>query len=356
MKKFLLIFTLCFYTFTAQAMKVDTSLINEMLTALDTRYLFEVDNVKTITAGLQILHDMDSRFVISAGTDRIYIYHDGKITAIIPFPKDLSDTKKWSEDITSTLKAAGQMSEKIAMRDFELPDLMMKKMTESLDNFSHYYSQFDYREDEEQKAFYTLYAERMIDNDILYLRVRTFNKQTARRIRRSLKQNPQAKAVILDLRGNSGGIFNEALLTADLFTEGEIISYTAGRNDDDKNYYTSGKEALFKGNLAILVDGDTASAAEVLAAGLQDQSRAVIIGTRTFGKGTIQDIYKLSNDGTIVLTTHQFFTPSGKAIHKRGVKPDICTEYNRHDKCAKEPRADKEEDIITAVDYLHETM
>lgn len=356
MKKFLLTFALCFYTFTAQAMKVNADLINEMLITLDTKHLFKVDNVKTITAGLQILHDLDSRFVVSAGTDRIYIYHDGKITAIIPFPKDLNDTKKWSEDITSTLKAAGKMSEKIALRDFELPDLIMKKMTESLDNYSRYYSQFDYREDEKHSDFYTLYADRMIDDDILYLRVRTFNKQTARKIRRSLKENTQAKAVILDLRGNSGGIFNEALLTADLFTEGEIISYTAGRDNDDKNYYTSGDKSMFKGNLAILVDGDTASAAEVLAAGLQDQSRATIIGTHTFGKGTIQDIFKLSNEGTVVLTTHQFFTPSGKAINKRGVLPDICTEYDRYDKCAKEPRADKEEDITTAVDFLHEAM
>jgi C-terminal processing protease CtpA/Prc len=64
----------------------------------------------------------------------------------------------------------------------------------------------------------------------------------------------------------------------------------------------------------------------------------------------------LSNDGTVVLTTHQFFTPSGKAINKRGVLPNICTEYDKHDKCAKEPRADKEEDITTAVDFLHEAM
>jgi hypothetical protein len=290
MKKIFLIFALCFYTFTAQAMKVNTDLINEMLITLDTKHLFEVDNPKTITAGLQMLHEIDPRFVVSAGTDRIYIYHDGKITAIAPFPKDLNDTMSWSKNITSTLEAAGKMSEKVALRDFELPDLMMKKMTESLDNFSHYYSKFDYREDEKHNAFYTLYADRMIDDDILYLRVRTFNKQTARKIRNSLKENPQAKAVILDLRGNSGGIFNEAISTADLFTEGEIISYTAGRNNNDKSYYTSGENAIFNGNLVILVDGDTASAAEVLAAGLQDQSRATVIGTRTFGKGTIQDI------------------------------------------------------------------
>ncbi|MBO6289628.1 MAG: hypothetical protein J6N45_04815 [Alphaproteobacteria bacterium] len=355
MKKIFLFCLCCFYTFSAQAMKVDTDLINEMLTTLDENYLFEVDNAATVTAGMQILHDLDARFVISKGSDRIYIYHNGKITAIIPFPQDLNDTRTWSKNIVSTLEAAGKMSEKIALRDFELPDLMMKKMTESLDKFSHYYSQFDYREDEGKNAFHTLYADRMID-DVLYLRVRIFNKQTARKIKRSLKEYHNAKAIILDLRGNSGGIFNEALQTADLFTDGEIISFTAGRHNHHKHYYTSDENALYTGPLVILVDGNTASAAEVLAAGLQEQSRAKIIGTRTFGKGTIQNVLQMSNGGKVALTTQQFFTPSGKAIHNKGVTPDICTQYDHHDQCAPQPRTDKQEDITTAVEFLHNNM
>lgn len=333
-----------------QAMNVDTDLLNEMLTTLNQEYLHDIDNAQLITDGLQILSDFDKRFAVSKGVDRIYIYHSGKLTAVLPFAPD-DNLKKWSENIADTLNATAKVSNNIATHDYELPDLLMKKMTQSLDKYSHYYSQFDYIPEDEHHIFHRTFSDRMINN-ILYLRIGIFNKQTALQVERALHENTNAEGVILDLRGNSGGILNEALKTADFFTDNEIITFTAGRHGADKHYYTSSDECIFDKPLVILVDGNTASAAEVVAAGLQEQSRAKLVGTRTFGKGTIQNIIKMRHGSQLVLTGEQFFTPSGKIIHEKGVMPDICTEYDAHDTCSPQPRANKDEDISTALELL----
>ena len=351
MKKILLALLFCNYALTAHAMKVDTQLLNEMLTTINSEYLYEVDNAQLITDGLQILQNFDPQFTVSKGPDRIYVYYNGKITAVLPFPQKTDDINSWSENISDTLIAAGKISPNLALHDYELPDLMLQKITQSLDKYSHYYSQFDYAEENESPIFHRNFSERLLDN-ILYIRIRIFNKQTAKQVERALKENPQVSGAILDLRGNSGGMLDEALKTADFFTENEIITQTAGRAGKNKHYYTSSEECIFTKPLVILVDGNTASAAEVLAAGLQEQSRAKIVGTRTFGKGTIQNIFQISTGGKLVLTGEQFFTPSGRIIHEQGVMPDICTEYDMHDECAPQPRTDNEEDISSALDLL----
>ena len=199
--------------------------------------------------------------------------------------------------------------------------------------------------------FYTLYSERLID-DVLYLRVRIFNKQTAINIEKSLRHHAKISGVILDLRGNSGGILNAALKTANFFTDNEIITYTVERDNSNIHYYTSEEGELYSGPLAVLIDGQTASAAEVLAAGLQEQSRAKLIGSQSFGKGTIQKITQISNGGKLSVTSAQFFTPSGKKIHNRGVTPDICLSLNEQKQCTKEKRLDNDEDLNTAIKVL----
>lgn len=330
---------------------VDENLLNEMLTSVDTDYLQPVNVADLVINGLQAITDLDKDIVISKGSDKFYLYYKKQIKKIIPQPKNPKDVKAWSETAAKIADEASKLTDKVALKDFELPDLMMKKITEKLDKFSHYYSEYDYSEDAEENSIYTLYSDRKID-DVLYLRVRIFNKQTAKAVRGSLERNKPYSAVILDLRGNSGGILNEALKVADFFTDSEIITYTAGRDGANVHYYTSKEGSLYGGPLAVLVDGETASAAEVLAAGLQDQSRAKIVGTKTFGKGTIQNVIQMSNGGKLVLTTEQFFTPSGKIIHQNGVTPDICEAQNADGSCKQESRLWEEHDIETAIKLL----
>lgn len=354
MKKLVLLIV-TFWCSTAYSADVDKNLLNEMLTTLNRQYIKPVDNIETVTAGLRGLSDLDGGFVVSHGIDRIYIYHNHKISGVVPIPKDVDDIRSWVNSIAKAIDNSAKISENVALRDFEVPDLIMKRMVQNLDEYSHYYSEYEYNEEEENNAIFTLYADRMID-DILYLRVRVFNKQTGNMVKQSLENHPEAKGVILDLRGNGGGMFNEALKVAKLFCDNEIITYTAGRDDENKHYYTSGEGALYSGPLIVLIDGNTASAAEVLAGGLQEQSRAKIIGAHSFGKGTIQKITVMSNGGRLFLTSEQFFTPSGKVIHKKGIEPDVCLNHVVDGQCEQEERINNEEDIEKAIEILREEM
>jgi len=351
MKKIILAICL-FFSFPANAeTDVDTVLLNEMYTALNNEYLKPVNLAEITVNGLQALTGLDPNIFITRGSDKFYLYYKKQIKKIIPQPKDIRDVNEWVQTVAKIIRTAAQISENIALKDFELPDLMMKKITAGLDPYSRYYSEYDYEEKEESNGIYTLFSDRKTDG-ILYLRVRIFNKQTAKQIAAALERNRPFSGIILDLRGNSGGILNEALKTADFFTDNEIITYTAGRDNSNIHYYTSKEGAVYTGPLVILVDGETASAAEVLAAGLQEQSRAKIVGTPTFGKGTIQNITQMSNGGKLVLTTEQFFTPSGKAIHEKGVTPDVCTSSLVDGLCKKENRVWEDSDREKATDML----
>ena len=139
MNKLVLLFVM-FLSFNAFAeTSTDKQLLAEMLTTLDNQYIEPVDNAKTVTAGLNGLADLDSGFTVSRGTDRIYIYHNHKMSGVVPIPKDDSDIKSWVNAISKAINDAAKISEKVALKDFEVPDLIMKRMTQSLDEYSHYY-------------------------------------------------------------------------------------------------------------------------------------------------------------------------------------------------------------------------
>lgn len=338
--------------FPALADETDHSSLFEVLQTIDKQYISTFDAADLTYHGLQALHDLDTDISITKGSDRFYMYHHKQIYKIFPFPDDNRNWEEWSRIGSQIIDSAKKISQTISLKDFEVPDKISKKMVARLDPYSHFYSRFDYQDNEAENSIYTLYSERLIEGNILYLRVRTFNTQTAEQVKQSFNNHPNIKGVILDLRGNSGGILNEALKVCDMLTDNEIITYTAGRDNRNMHYYTSNEGSLYDGPLVILTDGDTASAAEVIAGGLQEQSRAKIIGTQTFGKGTIQNVIPLQNGGKLVLTTEQFFTPSGKIIHAHGIQPDICVTEVNDGICAPEPRLRMDEDIEQAVNLL----
>ena len=336
---------------------VDTHLLNEMLTTLNQQYIKPVDNADLIYKGAQIMPEMDKRLIISKGSNKFYVYYNGVIRRPIPFPYKNDDILGWVKALSKIISTSTKYSDAVRLHDFELPDLILKRITEQLDEYTHYYSEYEYNEEERKNAVYTLFNDRVIDDNVLYLKVRTFYQQTSSMVKHSLeKYGKDMEGVILDLRGNSGGILNEALKVASMFCDNEIITYTSGRDKKDKKYYTSEKNPLFTKPLVVMIDGDTASAAEVLAAALQEQSRAKLIGTHSFGKGTIQSVTKMSNDGKLVLTTEQFYTPSGKTIHKIGIEPDVCLTRRYDDVCNPESRVKVESDIDAAFNLLHEEI
>ncbi len=162
-------------------------------------------------------------------------------------------------------------------------------------------------------------------------KVTGFNQDTAESIARHLKRRRAAHAgplrgIILDLRGNPGGLLSESIEVADLFLErGQIVS-TRGRHRDSVQYYEADSGDISDGlPIVVLIDGKSASATEIVAAALQDRGRAVVVGTTSFGKGTVQTVLGLPNDGEITFTWSRFLAPSGYALHGLGVLPSVCT-------------------------------
>jgi carboxyl-terminal processing protease len=169
-------------------------------------------------------------------------------------------------------------------------------------------------------------------NDIGYVRISTFNEQAESGLAKAIadldkKMDGKEKGFILDLRNNPGGLLQQAIAVSDVFMEkGEVVS-TRGRSPDQVERYTAQKGDLTNGKkVVVLINGGSASASEIVAGALQDQKRATMIGTRSFGKGSVQTIIPLGNEGAIRLTTQRYFTPSGRSIQAKGIDADIVIE------------------------------
>jgi carboxyl-terminal processing protease len=167
--------------------------------------------------------------------------------------------------------------------------------------------------------------------DVGYIRLTQFNEQTTEGLKKGIAEIQQKvpedklKGYILDLRNNPGGLLDQAISVADAFLQkGEIVS-TRGRNADETQRFNARPGDLIKGKpLIVLVNGGSASASEIVAGALQDHKRATVLGTRSFGKGSVQTIIPLgSGNGALRLTTARYYTPSGRSIQAKGITPDI---------------------------------
>jgi carboxyl-terminal processing protease len=166
--------------------------------------------------------------------------------------------------------------------------------------------------------------------DIGYIRITQFNEQTFEGLKKAIeelnKEIPadKLKGYVIDLRNNPGGLLDQAIAVSDAFLErGEIVS-TRGRNADETQRYNARSGDLTRGKpVVILINGGSASASEIVAGALQDHKRATVVGTRSFGKGSVQTIIPLGSNGAIRLTTARYYTPSGRSIQAKGIDPDI---------------------------------
>ena len=166
-------------------------------------------------------------------------------------------------------------------------------------------------------------------DDIGYIRITTFNRQTTPGLKRAISElkkqiGASLSGFILDLRNNPGGLLNQAISVSDIFlNQGEIVS-TRGRDPENTSRVHAKAGDLTEGaKLIVLINTGSASASEIVAGALQDHKRAIILGTQSFGKGSVQTIVPLSKDIAMRLTTARYYTPSGKSIQKTGISPDI---------------------------------
>jgi len=175
-------------------------------------------------------------------------------------------------------------------------------------------------------------------DNVAYIRITTFNEQTdvgLNNAMKNLKQQAGGKllGVVLDLRNDPGGLLDQAVAVSDAFLEkGEIVS-TRGRRSEDAQRYNARPGDIAAGlPVAVLINGGSASASEIVAGALQDHHRAILLGTRSFGKGSVQTIIPLPGHGAMRLTTARYYTPSGRSIQAKGIDPDIVVEAAKIEK------------------------
>ncbi len=168
-----------------------------------------------------------------------------------------------------------------------------------------------------------------------YIRIVAFNEHTEENVRAAVREltkeiGPDLNGFVLDLRNNPGGLLDQAIEVSDAFlTEGEIVS-TRGRHSEDTQRFNARRGDLANGRpIIVMINGGSASASEIVAGALQDQRRAIVLGTKSFGKGSVQTVIPLNGgaNGALKLTTAKYYTPSGRSIQAQGIEPDIEVKF-----------------------------
>jgi len=188
-------------------------------------------------------------------------------------------------------------------------------------------------------------------DDVGYIRVTTFNEQTTANLQKAVEDlkkqlGPKLKGYVIDLRNNPGGLLDQAISVSDAFLDQGAIVLTRGRNPEETQRSNARPGDITDGQkLVVLINGGSASASEIVAGALQDHHRATIVGTRSFGKGSVQTIIPLGSNGALRLTTARYFTPSGRSIQAKGIEPEVVVEEDLPDELkqkadAEEPRGE----------------
>lgn len=175
---------------------------------------------------------------------------------------------------------------------------------------------------------------RLLEPGLGYIRISQFQNNTGSDTDKALTKlakDGELRGLVLDLRNNPGGVLGGAVEVADLFLNSGLIVYTQGRSAESRSEFKASVGDRLAGvPLVVLVNGGSASASEIVAGALQDQHRALVVGTRTFGKGSVQTVLPLSKDKALKLTTARYYTPSGRSIQAEGIVPDIAIDQVTH--------------------------
>jgi carboxyl-terminal processing protease len=189
-----------------------------------------------------------------------------------------------------------------------------------------------------------------LGDGIGYIKLLQFQQDSDEEMEKALQEQKKGKdglrGLVLDLRNNPGGLLEQAVKVADKFIESGLIVYTDGRIEAQKFKYSARKEGTYTGfPIVVLVNAGSASASEIVAGALQDHGRAVVLGTKTFGKGSVQTILPLEDGSALRLTTARYFTPNGRSIQAKGIEPDIVVRDGREPLAGTHPGPIREKDI-----------
>lgn len=195
--------------------------------------------------------------------------------------------------------------------------------------------------------------ERWLEPGFAYVRISQFQQDTGLDVENAIKrlaEKDQIKGIVLDLRNNPGGVLGASVDVAGIFLEGGTVVYTEGRLENAGRTYDANSDDMTSGApLVVLVNGGSASASEIVAGALQDHSRAVVMGTQSFGKGSVQTVLPISDSRAVKLTTALYFTPNGRSIQAEGIRPDVVVERARVEPLAESGRL-SEKDLAGHLD------
>ena len=190
----------------------------------------------------------------------------------------------------------------------------------------------------------SVYA-KTIGDDILYLRITSFDQKVVQSMKKAIRKHPKTKGIIIDLRNNPGGLLNQAIGTVDMFVEsGPIVSQKGKIPSENLVYNATAPNTDTKTPVVVLVNGGSASASEIVSGALQDHKRAVVVGEKTFGKGSVQVVMPVNENEALRLTIARYYLPSGRTIQAVGVTPDVEVSYGEI-KRAEEGISIKEKDL-----------
>ena len=341
-------------------MPAKADVIGKVYTTLQNDYINNISNRKITFKGLKALTKTDAGFAFKASNDTLYLYYNHQRKGVFALPLQDNNAAEWADLSRKVINMAIKLSPDVELYDYEISDRFAQEVFAGLDGYSHYFGGFD---DERQLEVKRNFAARKVDDNVLLIKIVSFQNGVSDEVADALSDCDNCQGLILDLRGNHGGVLNEALKIADMFLDEGIVTYTAAENGQTPQYYTASAGDVWHNKpMAVLVDGFTASAAEVLAAALSEQNRALLVGTQTFGKGTVQNVVKMGEGRAMALTKSYFFTPSGGQINGEGLNPAVCTgglkraENLTDATCQKEDRFNQETDVIIAADYIKNEM
>lgn len=313
--------------------------INELFHLLETKYIHVVDAQDLFANSCDIINQFDRSINVYNNGSKAFLYKNNTLITSFDLPQK-DDIHSWLSSMTTILEESANHSNIIFSYATKLEDVVFNSTLRKLDKYSRI----------EDNIFSVAEMDYRIQDNILYIKCNHFAKGTSNSLKKIISLYPQIKGLILDLRQNRGGDFNEAIMTADLFLDNVLIAYSSEKNQPNRFYNASSGDILQSKPIAVLTSDTTASAAEIVAAALHEQSRATLIGTKTYGKGSIQQVQKLTNQ-KLYITSGYFFSPSGKAINDIGIMPDICTEdiEHRHNSLI-------QNDIAIAFDFIKQRL
>ncbi len=373
---------------------------NEVLSLVEVSYVDPPDLEKMIYGAvdgmLESLKDPYTRFMRKEGYKDLKIETEGKFGGIgfVITKRDGVLTIVAPIDDTPASRAGLQANDKIIkINDKSTKDLELNQAVAKLRGKpGSHVTMWIQRENHDELVKYKIKREIIKIESVFskifkskkkkfgYIKIKTFGEATYDHLQKAVKNFDKKKidGMVLDLRNNPGGLLYSAYKVADLFLDKGMVVYTKGRlEDQNKEYYASSLDYCHNIPMCILVNGGSASGSEIVVGALKDNKRAVVVGTKTFGKGVVQTVRELEEGLAIAITTARYYTPSGVCIHKKGIKPNIDVDFPKttsadikaaekifkgnyltkfameHKKFLKKPKNEQEEDLKKFIKKLN---